>query len=120
MNTAGFTRTGAQSIATAIERRMPLVRRVTIALILFGGGLLSKASAETLLDRTWGQSARSAVENQIANPEASKSLAPVEGLDGQAAEAATAKYRKSFSREAPAGASSINLVPVGAASGSGQ
>jgi len=102
-----------------MERCMPLVRRVTIALILLAGGL-SRASADSLLDRTWGQSVRSAVQNQIADPEASKRVAPSEGLDGQAAEAATAKYRKSFSREAPAGASSINLVPVGSVSGSGQ
>jgi hypothetical protein len=51
---------------------------------------------ETALDRNWGRSYESAKYNQIANPDAGKSLAPVEGLSGVAADNSVKNYDKSF------------------------
>ena len=50
----------------------------------------------SLLDQNWGRSFEAAKENQILNPEASKSLSPVVGLDGNAADANMNSYRKRF------------------------
>jgi hypothetical protein len=44
----------------------------------------------------WGESFTMAKQGQILNPEAGENLAPVEGLDGQAAQATVEAYRKSF------------------------
>ena len=49
-----------------------------------------------MLDQNWGKSYETAKYNQILNPEASKNLDPVLGLDGQAAESNVEKYRDSF------------------------
>ena len=53
------------------------------------------------LDQNWGKSYESAKKNQILNPEAGKSLEPVVGLDGQAAEHGVNKYKDSFKKEVP-------------------
>ena len=54
-----------------------------------------------ILDMNWGKSFESAKKNQILNPDAGKSLEPVVGLDGQAAEHGVDKYKKSFKKEVP-------------------
>jgi len=54
---------------------------------------------ETLLDKNWGRSVETAKYNQTLDPEAGKNLAPVEGLDGQAASYAVDKYENSFRKE---------------------
>ena len=54
---------------------------------------------ETLLDKNWGRSVETAKYNQILNPGAEKSLAPVEGLSGKAADNSVQKYENSFKKE---------------------
>jgi hypothetical protein len=54
---------------------------------------------ETLLDKNWGRSVETAKYNQTLDPEAGKNLAPVEGLDGQAAGYTVDKYENSFRKE---------------------
>ena len=54
---------------------------------------------ETLLDKNWGRSVETAKYNQILNPDAGKSLAPVEGLSGNAADNSVEKYENSFKKE---------------------
>jgi hypothetical protein len=54
---------------------------------------------ETLLDKNWGRSVETAKYNQILNPDAGKNLAPVEGLDGIAADNSVQKYENSFKKE---------------------
>jgi hypothetical protein len=49
---------------------------------------------ESMLDQNWGRSFESQKYNQILHPEAGKNLAPVGGIDGQAALKAVEKYRK--------------------------
>ena len=47
-------------------------------------------------ETNFGSSFESARSGQILNPEAGKNLAPVDGLDGEAAEMTMGKYRKGF------------------------
>lgn len=73
------------------------------ALSFLGGcGKAFYAHNETLLDKNWGRSFEDAKFSQILNPDAQKNLAPVAGLDGQAASRNLKKYETSFEKEAPA------------------
>jgi hypothetical protein len=54
---------------------------------------------ETLLEKNWGRSVETAKYNQILNPEAGKSVPPVEGLGGQPAGYSVDKYENSFKKE---------------------
>jgi hypothetical protein len=79
-----------------------LVRCLTIVVIttsLFAFSACGKKpllEKETMLDRNWGRAYESAKSNQILNPEASKNLDPVTGMDGQAAEQTLNGYRRDF------------------------
>ena len=64
-------------------------------------GNLPESQRVDYLEMNWGKSFESAKKNQILNPEAGKSLEPVVGLDGQAAEYGVDKYKKSFEKEVP-------------------
>lgn len=55
-----------------------------------------EAPRPTELSSDFGDSQRAAKNNQILNPEASKNLEPVEGLDGPAGAKAMKRYRKFF------------------------
>lgn len=57
--------------------------------------------ASTRLEIDYGTSHKLSKMNQILNPDAEKNLAAMEGIDGQAAQAAVDKYRKSFEKPAP-------------------
>jgi hypothetical protein len=54
------------------------------------------SGTETLSQRNWGKSYETAVYNQMVNPDANKSLNPVDSLDGQASENNMQKYRDGF------------------------
>jgi len=66
------------------------------ALSIFSGCGTFSPQRETMLDRNWGTSLKTAKQSQILNPEAEKNLDPVVGLDGQVAEAGIEQYRKGF------------------------
>src|SRR5512139_232096 len=69
-----------------LNKATTLVCACAIALLTgCSGGTGKTFQPETALDRNWGRSYESAKYNQIANPNAGKSLKPVEGLDGQPA-----------------------------------
>ena len=53
----------------------------------------------------WGTAYYAQMHGQTLNPEASKNLQPVEGLYGQAAEAAMGQYLKSFTGQSGQGQS---------------
>jgi hypothetical protein len=59
------------------------------------------------LTENWGRSFELAKYNQIMNPEATKNLEPVEGLNGWAADSVMAGYQDSF--KGKKGAESVNL-----------
>ncbi len=80
-----------------LNKATTLVCACAIALLTgCSGGTGKTFQPETALDRNWGRSYESAKYNQIANPNAGKSLKPVEGLDGQPAANVVDKYNKSF------------------------
>ena len=61
----------------------------------------SLAGADMLqsrLERDYGTSYQLQKFNQTLNPEAEKDVAPVVGIDGQAAQNAVEKYRKGFEK----------------------
>ena len=51
---------------------------------------------ETELGKNWGRSYETAKYNQIANPDAGKTIKPAEGFDGNAANNTVENYQKSF------------------------
>jgi len=62
-------------------------------------GNLPESKRVQNLEMNWGKSFESAKKNQILNPEAGKSLEPVVGLNGEAAEHGVNKYKESFKKE---------------------
>ena len=71
------------------------------SLIIFGiivaVSMVSACSGtDTLLQRNWGKSYETAAYNQTLNPDADKTLKPVDSLDGQAAENGHQKYQDGF------------------------
>jgi hypothetical protein len=58
-------------------------------------------SEDSMTDRNWGRSQEIAIYNQMLNPDAGKSLDPILGLDGSAAEYNVDKYKESFKTEEP-------------------
>jgi hypothetical protein len=83
-----------------------------LALLASCGGRKSPAHQDTLLDRNWGRSYESAKYNQILNPEAGKHPEPIIGMDGQAAEGTTEKYRKGFKEEPSSKTYNLNLGSI--------
>jgi hypothetical protein len=66
------------------------------------------------LTDNWGTAYYAQMQGQTLNPEASKNLQPVEGIYGQAAEAAMGQYLKSFVEKASQGSSSsMGTVGIG-------
>ena len=84
-----------------------------VALVMFpscgGKPLVQK---DTMLERNWGRSYESAKYNQMLNPEAGKNPDPVIGMDGQAAEGTTEKYRKGFKEESSSKTYNLNLGSI--------
>lgn len=54
-----------------------------------------------ILDANWGKSIETAKNSQIFNPDAGENLDPVIGLDGEPADYAVDKYKKSFEKVVP-------------------
>jgi hypothetical protein len=63
----------------------------------------------TQLEMDYGNSYSTAKSKQILAPEAGNNLAPVEGLDGQAADATIKRYRSTFEKPPPPPTFSISL-----------
>jgi hypothetical protein len=62
----------------------------------------------------WGTAYYAQKQGQIVNPDASKNLQPVEGLYGQAAEAAMGQYLKSFSgKSGQSQSSTMGTIGIG-------
>jgi len=69
------------------------------------------SGTDTLSQRNWGKSYETAAYNQMLNPDADKTLKPVDSLDGQAAKNVHKKYQESFKKEetqAP-----VSLIDIG-------
>ena len=64
-------------------------------------GNLPESKRVQNVEMNWGKSFESAKKNQILNPDAGKSLEPVVGLNGEAAEHGVNKYKTSFEKDVP-------------------
>ena len=74
-----------------------LKRSLIIVGIIAAISFISACSGtDTLSQRNWGKSYETAAYNQMLNPDADKTLNPVDSLDGQAAENDLQRYRDGF------------------------
>ncbi|OGP63498.1 MAG: hypothetical protein A2170_03985 [Deltaproteobacteria bacterium RBG_13_53_10] len=80
---------------------------VAVALISCAGPSPSR------LEMDYGTSAKLAVVNQTLNPEASKNLGPVTGMDGEAAEGIMERYREGFEKPTPPTTYSFTIGNIG-------
>jgi hypothetical protein len=78
------------------KRYIRIFTAVGLVIFCFGCSQNTTLHKSTELDDNWGRSYETAKYRQILNPEASKNLDPVVGLDGQAADASVKKYRDTF------------------------
>jgi len=76
-------------------------------------GNLPESKRVQNLEMNWGKSFESAKKNQILNPDAGKSLEPVVGLNGEAAEHGVNKYKESFKKEANKTDIRVPLIKIG-------
>jgi hypothetical protein len=78
-----------------------LKRSLIIVGIIAAVSFISACSGtDTLSQQNWGKSYETATYNQMLNPDADKTLKPVDSLDGQAAKNVHKKYQESFKKEA--------------------
>ncbi len=84
-----------------LSRCLMTVGIITIVLVMFSCSGTNPAYKQTLLDRNWGRSYETARYMQIVDPDAEKTLDPVLGLDGSAAEYNVGKYKDSFKEARP-------------------
>ena len=74
-----------------------LKKSLIIVGIIVAVSMVSACSeTDTLLQRNWGKSYETAAYNQTLNPDADKTLKPVDSLAGQAAEHNLKKYQDGF------------------------
>ena len=65
-----------------------------IVAVIFMISLAFAGCGHDTLKKNWGSAFKSTMQNQTANPDASKNLEPVVGLDGTAAEKAMQGYQQ--------------------------
>ena len=78
-----------------VEREITMARMNGI-LAVMAMGLLVGACAPTTISPNWGMAYQNMRAQQVLNPAAGESLAPVEGQDGKVNATAMEAYRKSF------------------------
>jgi len=76
-------------------RKNLLLLSITVLIVAVAG------CAKSRLEMDYGTSHKLAIHNQTLDPEAEKNLAPVEGMDGKAAQAAVDRYEKGFEKTPP-------------------
>jgi hypothetical protein len=68
------------------------------------------SGTDTLSQRNWGKSYETATYNQMLNPDADKTLKPVDSMDGEAVENDLQRYRDGF-KEKQEG-QSVNIIKL--------
>ena len=93
------------------------MRRTLIAAVVFTIVFIAGCGHYGALTDDYGKSYNMAKQGQILNPDASKNLEPVTGLNGTAAEAVMKKYNDSFKKGKDCDQSAqqgFTLMPAGA------
>ncbi len=95
-----------------ITRCLTIIGLIAALSISSGCGGGRAAQKGTMVDKNWGKSLEAIKFNQTLNPQASKNLKPVVGLNGQAADNLLLRYIDDF-EEGPAEKSyNLNLGNV--------
>mgnify|MGYP001130401703 CR=1 FL=1 len=106
------------NLITATSARLHPGRAAVLAAVVIGT-LAGCIPATPRLDAQSGIAVNIARTQQIANPNASRDNAPVEGIDGQAGDAAVDSYRESFVNPRPALSGGVVNVGSGRAGSGG-
>ena len=69
---------------------------IIIGIIVAVSMVSACSGTDTLLQQKWGKSYETATYNQTLNPDADKTLKPVDSLDGQAAKNVNQTYQDGF------------------------
>lgn len=88
-------------------RKLFLLLSITVLIVALAG------CAQSRLEMDYGTSHKLAIHNQTLNPGAEKNLAPVEGMDGKAAQATVDKYEKGFEKTPPAPTYTFSVGTMG-------
>lgn len=78
-----------------------IIAFTTIISVALGCSGTKQASEQSLLEKNWGRSLETIYYKQMINPDASKNLDPVVGLDGNASVNNVNKYQDSFKKAEP-------------------
>jgi hypothetical protein len=105
-------------ITTTSDGTRPL-RTVVLAAVAIATLTPGCIPATPRLDAQSGIAVNIARTQQIANPNASRDNAPVEGIDGQAGDAAVDSYRESFVNPRPALSGGVVNIGSGRAGSGG-
>jgi len=81
------------------EKEMSNKGTVILAAIIMISILLYGCSNHSMLSKKWGSSYELAKNGQIANPDASKNMEPVEGFDGKTAMKALDGYQQGCEKQ---------------------
>jgi len=88
-------------------------KRILVAGLTIIALTLAGCAGTGRVERDYGTSQRLSVYNQVLNLEAEKNLAPVEGMDGRAANSNVERYEKGFEKPQPAPTYAITVGGVG-------
>lgn len=91
------------------------LNRISMLLVLMSVLTGCASSATPKIDAAFGDAVNAAKAQQTMHPEASLNTEPVNGLDGEAANAAMDRYHRSFERPPATG----NIFNIGVGSGTG-
>jgi len=88
--------------------------KCTATVIVIAGLLIAAGCAgPTRLQSDFGTSHKLMHVNQVLNPDASKNLQPVSGMDGVAARNVLERYRKGFEKPSAAPVYTLGVMPAG-------
>ena len=88
------------------------------AVLMFGfvgcykGNTVNPFQTESQLDANWGRSFEAAKHNQTLNPDASKNLEPLEGIDGPAAERIMREYTEGGNKKQQSGSGGLGVLTI--------
>lgn len=90
-----------------------MLKRMAIFAILTGLLIASGCAGPTRLESDFGTSHKLMHVNQVLNPDASKNLQPVSGMDGVAARNGLERYRREFEKPPAAPVYTLGVMPAG-------
>ena len=91
-----------------IQKPILLIGFVTLFIIMAGC-----ATSLSRVETDYGHSSDLAKTNQTLNPESSKNLEPVTGMDGEAAQAITERHQKDFEKPSPTVPYTLTIGTIG-------